>query len=57
METASDMYFSNISLSGSGTQAAWVKGPSIGDVEVSNMRVFNGTTGSTPGAIITVSGH
>ncbi len=57
METASDLYISNISLSGSGTQAAWVKGPSIGDVEVSNMRVFNGTAGTTPGAIITVSGH
>ena len=57
METASDMYISNISLSGSGTQAAWVKGPSIGDVEVSNMRVFNGQTGTIPGAIITVSGH
>ena len=57
METATDMYISNISLSGSGTQAAWVAGPSIGDVEVSNMRVFNGATGSTPGAIITVSGH
>lgn len=57
MQTASDLYISNISLSGSGTQAAWVKGPSIGDVEVSNMRVFNGATGATPGAIITVSGH
>lgn len=57
MDTASDLYISNISLSGSGTQAAWVKGPSIGDVEVSNMRVFNGPTGSTAGAIITVSGH
>lgn len=57
MQTASDLYIKNISLSGSGTQAAWVAGPSIGDVEVSNMRVFNGTTGTTPGAIITVSGH
>lgn len=57
METATDMYISNISLSGSGTQAAWTAGPSIGDVEVSNMRVFNGTAGTTPGAIITVSGH
>ena len=55
MDTATDMYISNISLSGSGTQAAWTAGPSIGDVEVSNMRVYD-TTG-TPGAIITISGH
>ena len=57
MDTATDMYISNISLSGSGTQAAWTAGPSIGDVEVSNMRVFNGSAGTTAGAIITVSGH
>ncbi len=57
MDTATDMYISNISLSGSGTQAAWTAGPSFGDVEVSNMRVFNGSAGTTAGAIITVSGH
>lgn len=57
METATNLYVEGISLSGTGTQANWAKGASIGDVEVSNMRVFNGPTGSTAGAIITVSGH
>lgn len=64
--TATDLYVKGISLSSveydNGTPAtlptAWTaKGKSIGDVEVGNMRVFNGTAGTTPGAVITIRGH
>ena len=30
---------------------------SIGDVAISGMKVFNGAAGTTPGAVITISGH
>lgn len=50
LSNATDMYVSNVSLSSAAPA-------SIGDIEVSNMRVFSGTNGTTPGAVITVSGH
>ena len=62
---ATDMYIKNISLSdadyntgGAAAATVWTTaGSSIGDVEVSNMRVFNGAAGTTPGAVITIRGH
>lgn len=50
MKTASDAYIKGVRL-GSATAG------SIGDIEVQNMQVFNGATGTTPGAIIKISGH
>lgn len=50
LKTASDAYIAGVRL-GSATAG------SIGDIEVQNMQVFNGATGTTPGAIIKISGH
>ena len=50
MKTASDAYIKGVHL-GSATAG------SIGDIEVQNMQVFNGATGTTPGAVIKISGH
>ena len=50
MKTASDIYIAGVRL-GSATAG------SIGDIEVQNMQVFNGAAGTTPGAIIKISGH
>ena len=50
MNTASDMYVKGVHL-GSATAG------SIGDIEVQGLNVFNGAAGTTPGAIIKISGH
>ena len=50
MNTASDMYVKGVHL-GSATAG------SIGDIEVQGLNVYNGATGTTPGAIIKISGH
>ena len=50
MKTATDAYVAGVRL-GSATAG------SIGDIEVQNMQVFNGAAGTTPGAIIKISGH
>ena len=50
MKTASDIYIAGVHL-GSATAG------SIGDIEVQGLNVYNGPTGSTPGAIIKISGH
>ncbi|MEG0131272.1 MAG: pilus assembly protein FilA [Acinetobacter sp.] len=50
MKTASDAYIKGVHL-GSATAG------SIGDIEVQGMNVYNGTTGTTPGALIKISGH
>ena len=63
-----DIYITKIQLGGgtgfipkSGTVAATpgtgVGSGSIGDVAISGMKVFNGAAGTTPGALITISGH
>ncbi|OTG62927.1 putative pilus system protein FilA [Acinetobacter silvestris] len=49
MTTSTDIYIKKIGL---GSAAS-----SIGDVAVSGMKVFNGAAGTTPGAVITISGH
>lgn len=66
MTNKTDMYIQTIGLggytpavkdaSGAVTTAAVIP-KSIGDVQISGMRVFNGATGTTPGAVITISGH
>lgn len=50
MKTATDAYVTGVHL-GSANAG------SIGDIEVQNMQVFNGAAGTTPGAIIKISGH
>ena len=50
MNTASDMYVKGVHL-GSATAG------SIGDIEVQGLNVYNGAAGTTPGAIIKISGH
>ncbi|WP_445116402.1 putative pilus system protein FilA [Acinetobacter sp. WZC-1] len=50
MKNAQDIYIQNIRL-GSASSS------SIGDVQVSGLKVFNGATGTNPGAIITIAGH
>ena len=50
MKTATDAYVAGVHL-GSANAG------SIGDIEVQNMQVFNGAAGTTPGAIIKISGH
>ncbi len=50
MNTASDIYIAGVHL-GSATAG------SIGDIEVQGLNVYNGAAGTTPGAIITISGH
>ena len=50
MNTASDMYVKGVHL-GSATAG------SIGDIEVQGLNVYNGASGTTPGAIIKISGH
>ena len=39
------------------TPGTGVGSGSIGDVAISGMKVFNGAAGTTPGALITISGH
>ncbi|WP_010116478.1 DUF6160 family protein [Acinetobacter sp. P8-3-8] len=60
-----DIYITKIVLGG-GTPPATGATPfngtgagsaSIGDVAISGMKVFNGAAGTTPGAVITISGH
>ena len=50
MKTASDIYIAGVRL-GSATAG------SIGDIEVQGLNVYNGAAGTTPGAIIKISGH
>ena len=50
MKTATDAYVAGVRL-GSATAG------SIGDIEVQGLNVYNGATGTTPGAIIKISGH
>ncbi len=50
MKTATDAYVAGVRL-GSATAG------SIGDIEVQGLNVYNGAAGTTPGAIITISGH
>lgn len=50
MKTASDAYIKGVRL-GSATAG------SIGDIEVQGLNVYNGTLGTTPGALIKISGH
>ncbi len=50
MKTASDIYIKGVHL-GSATAG------SIGDIEVQGLNVYNGASGTTPGAIIKISGH
>ena len=50
MKTASDIYIKGVHL-GSATAG------SIGDIEVQGLNVYNGAAGTTPGAIIKISGH
>ena len=50
MKTASDIYIAGVHL-GSATAG------SIGDIEVQGLNVYNGASGTTPGAIIKISGH
>ena len=50
MKTASDIYIAGVRL-GSATAG------SIGDIEVQGLNVYNGASGTTPGAIIKISGH
>ena len=50
MKTATDAYVAGVHLGSAGAG-------SIGDIEVQNMQVFNGAAGTTPGAIIKISGH
>ena len=50
MKTASDIYIAGVRL-GSSTAG------SIGDIEVQGLNVYNGAAGTTPGAIIKISGH
>ncbi|MEF9993261.1 MAG: pilus assembly protein FilA, partial [Acinetobacter sp.] len=50
MKTASDAYIKGVHL-GSATAG------SIGDIEVQGLNVYNGATGTTPGALIKISGH
>ena len=63
-----DIYIKQVVLGGgagfipkSGATAATpgtgVGSGSIGDVAISGMKVFNGAAGTTPGALITISGH
>ena len=47
---AQDIYIQSIKL---GSAASG----SIGDVAISGLKVFNGAAGTTPGAVITISGH
>ena len=50
MKTATDAYVAGVHL-GSATAG------SIGDIEVQGLNVYNGSTGTTPGALIKISGH
>ena len=51
----SDIYIKNIDL---GTKnAAATTTHRLGDVQVSGLKVFNGAAGTTPGAVITITGH
>ena len=50
MKTATDAYVAGVRL-GSATAG------SIGDIEVQGLNVYNGAAGTTPGAIIKISGH
>ena len=50
MKTATDAYVAGVRL-GSATAG------SIGDIEVQGLNVYNGASGTTPGAIIKISGH
>ncbi len=50
MKTASDAYIKGIHL-GSATAG------SIGDIEIQGLNVYNGSAGTTPGALIKISGH
>ncbi len=49
MTGSTDMYISKIGL---GSAAS-----TLGDVAISGLKVFNGAAGTTPGAVITISGH
>ena len=50
MKTASDAYIKGVHL---GSASAG----SIGDIEIQGLNVYNGSTGTTPGALIKISGH
>ncbi|MFW1802125.1 DUF6160 family protein [Acinetobacter nematophilus] len=50
MTKPTDIYIQKIQL-GSSSAA------SIGDVAISGLKVYNGTAGTTPGAVITIAGH
>ncbi|OTG79825.1 DUF6160 family protein [Acinetobacter sp. ANC 4648] len=49
MTKPTDIYIQKIGLGSAAN--------SIGDVAISGLKVFNGPTGATPGAMITISGH
>ena len=61
MREASSMYIKGLNVTGTGSFATnnFVAdtNKSIGDIEISNMRVFNGAAATAPGAIITIAGH
>jgi hypothetical protein len=50
LKSSSDMYIQSIKLGSSSAK-------SIGDVQISGLKVFNGAAGTTPGAVITITGH
>jgi len=50
MTKPTDIYIQKIQL-GSASAA------SIGDIAISGLKVYNGSAGTTPGAVITISGH
>lgn len=50
LKSSTDMYIQSVKL-GSSTAA------SIGDVQISGLKVFNGAAGTNPGAVITITGH
>ena len=61
MRDASSMYIKGLNVTGTGSFATNTfvadTNKSIGDIEISNMRVFNGAAATAPGAIITIAGH
>lgn len=68
MKSSTDIYIKSVVLGGgtgfvpkSGSTPATLGtgagSASIGDIAISGMKVFNGAAGTTPGAVITISGH
>lgn len=63
MREASSMYIKGLNVTGTGSFKGTTPNfvadtnKSIGDIEISNMRVFNGAAATAKGAIITIAGH